>query len=229
MGLDTVELVMRVEDAFNITIKDHEAAKVRTAGDLFQIIKFKLGKHQTPVCPTARAFRSLRKELINTGLPREKIRPETKLDEIIPAGSRREMMTRLIAASSLKMPPLYRPLSLVMAISAVVFLLSVSSCLVFPHQLPGAIFLSILAFVILASAANVSTRPWATEVHCATMGDFVRLVASYNFKALSAGNPNNSTDPEVWEILRTIIAEQLGLKRDEIHKHSRFVEDMGAD
>jgi len=38
MGLDSVELVMAVEEAFNLKIPDEKAAKLDTAGKLYQYV-----------------------------------------------------------------------------------------------------------------------------------------------------------------------------------------------
>jgi hypothetical protein len=43
MGLDAVEIIMRAEELFAITIEDREAATVRTVGDFYRLICSKLG------------------------------------------------------------------------------------------------------------------------------------------------------------------------------------------
>jgi hypothetical protein len=42
MGLDAVEIVLRTEDLFAITLSDEEAAAVRTVGDFYRLICTKL-------------------------------------------------------------------------------------------------------------------------------------------------------------------------------------------
>ncbi len=42
MGLDAVEIVLRTEDLFAITLTDDEAAAVRTVGDFYRLICSKL-------------------------------------------------------------------------------------------------------------------------------------------------------------------------------------------
>jgi acyl carrier protein len=42
MGLDSVEVVLRTEELFAITIPDDEAGRVRTVGDLYQLVCAKL-------------------------------------------------------------------------------------------------------------------------------------------------------------------------------------------
>ena len=43
-SLDTVELVMALEDEFGLDIPDEEADKIRTVGDAIQYIDSKLGQ-----------------------------------------------------------------------------------------------------------------------------------------------------------------------------------------
>jgi acyl carrier protein len=48
MGLDNVELVMRTEEVFNITIEDSDAEQVRTVGDLYELVCKLLNVSPTP-------------------------------------------------------------------------------------------------------------------------------------------------------------------------------------
>jgi hypothetical protein len=54
MGLDAVEIVLRTEELFVITIGDHEAGAVRTVGDFYKLICAKLNviPLQSPVTST---------------------------------------------------------------------------------------------------------------------------------------------------------------------------------
>jgi len=45
-SLDVVELIMRLEDAFDISIPDEDAEKIRTVGEAVQYIETKLGQSQ---------------------------------------------------------------------------------------------------------------------------------------------------------------------------------------
>ena len=48
MGLDAVEIVLRTEELFAITIEDDEAGTVRTVGDFYRLICSKLNVTQLP-------------------------------------------------------------------------------------------------------------------------------------------------------------------------------------
>jgi len=61
VGLDAVELVMRTEDEFSITLTDDEAGTVRTVDDLYQLVISKLDV--TPSCLSSKAFYRTRQAL----------------------------------------------------------------------------------------------------------------------------------------------------------------------
>jgi len=43
MGLDTVEIILRAEELFEIDIADHEAGSIETVGEFYRLICSKLG------------------------------------------------------------------------------------------------------------------------------------------------------------------------------------------
>ena len=61
MGLDSVELVMRVEERFGIEIHDSEAEPIRTPGMLVDLVFSKLQTGPQNYCASQRAFYVLRR------------------------------------------------------------------------------------------------------------------------------------------------------------------------
>jgi acyl carrier protein len=55
MGLDVVELVMRTEEVFDITIPDEDAERASTVGKLYEIICARLSLPPSPIRPTSTA------------------------------------------------------------------------------------------------------------------------------------------------------------------------------
>lgn len=43
MGLDTVEIILRTEEVFGISLPDNDCAQVRTVGDLYRLVLDKVG------------------------------------------------------------------------------------------------------------------------------------------------------------------------------------------
>src|SRR5688572_32218043 len=100
MGLDTVELVMEIEDAFGITIPDEDAEKIETIGQTAAYVVGRL-RLMAPVtearswksrsyCATSRAFYQLRSELRSRfGIPRRLVMPTSRIGELVRSRSQR--------------------------------------------------------------------------------------------------------------------------------------------
>jgi hypothetical protein len=85
MGLDIVELVMDVEDAFGIPIPDDVAASLTTPRAVIEWIYARLPKDEGPRCLSQRAFYDIRNALVReSGLSRSQLRPETELFSVLP-------------------------------------------------------------------------------------------------------------------------------------------------
>ncbi len=81
MGLDSVELVIDIEEKFQIRISDDEAESIQTAGDLFHIVRLKLAASGRDYDPGGTWDRVVRIIHDNIGAPLDKIRPESRLVE----------------------------------------------------------------------------------------------------------------------------------------------------
>jgi len=82
MGLDTVELIMAVEDTFSIAIPDKDASNFTTVGHLYDYIRSRRGAASACQCPTASAFWRLRGAMTKTGIPRKLVRPAARLNDL---------------------------------------------------------------------------------------------------------------------------------------------------
>lgn len=86
MGLDGVEIVMKVEDAFGITIDDGEAGKIATPGQLIDLVLSKVGRTVDEACLTQRAFHRVRAALMRRmGVSRNQIRPDILGGKLVSA------------------------------------------------------------------------------------------------------------------------------------------------
>jgi hypothetical protein len=78
MGLDTVELVMEIEDEFGITLPDADAELIQTAGQLHAYVCHRLLPQAAPRCASARAFYFLRRVVLcHRDISRHAVRPST--------------------------------------------------------------------------------------------------------------------------------------------------------
>jgi hypothetical protein len=91
MGLDGVEFVMAVEEAFGLSIPDEDAQELITPGHLVDYLEKRLLAGQG-ACLEQRAFYSLRRAGIAVlGCRRSELRPETRWENVLPVKKRRRV------------------------------------------------------------------------------------------------------------------------------------------
>ncbi len=222
MGLDAVEIVLQVEEAFSISITDAEASQVRTVGDMHDLVMKKIPQVDREQCLTAKAFYCLRRGLMQmTGRMRGDVRPDTSVDDILPPGRRRRSWPRLAEMTGLKMPALHRPPWIVAAVAVAVTATFGAVCFA---RAPWAM---VPGLPLLVLAAVVVTRPFATVAPgCATVGDLARAFLARNFRAFSESGGASAN--EIWDSLQRIIAEELGVRQSDVTRQARFREDLNV-
>jgi hypothetical protein len=60
MGMDTIEILMKVEDTFDIKIPDREAEKILTVGDFHDVVWRQLYSKSSERCKSQSLFYKLR-------------------------------------------------------------------------------------------------------------------------------------------------------------------------
>ncbi len=86
MGLDTVEIVLRWEASFGLSIADADAMMLQTPRGAIDLIAKMLGAQDPPnsPCLTLRAFHCLRRGLAEAaGVARHRIRPTARLKDLV--------------------------------------------------------------------------------------------------------------------------------------------------
>ena len=84
MGMEGVELVLSMEEAFDISISDEEAYKIITPKDAIELISKKVQIGNDSSCLNQAAFHRVRKILIdNFDIPRKEIKISSDLSKLI--------------------------------------------------------------------------------------------------------------------------------------------------
>ena len=97
MGLDIVELVMAIEEEFQIAISDADVNQCDTVGNVVDLVYSRVRKDADETCPSQHGFYVVRKKLMGIlGVPRSQIRPDTRLDELIQERKRRFYWKRIV-------------------------------------------------------------------------------------------------------------------------------------
>ena len=125
MGMDGVELVMAVEEAFDIRIEDAEAERLLTPRQLIDLVMEKVANVETGFCLSQRAFNLLRRHMVQRlGFKRHEITPTARLSNLIPKQHRKEFFRECGAqlgsgaAPTLVAPGWFHILMVVFAFSA---------------------------------------------------------------------------------------------------------------
>lgn len=227
MGLDGVEIVMEVEDEFDVTIEDEVAASLQTIGDVARYVTWHMrSKWPRVSCPTTKSFYEIRR-LLREKLPvkRNDIRPSTRLNELIPCRLRWRILKSL-SRRSLWMPELQRPR--VMGWIAIVLTLAAGVSAGVLSGLSGGIVLGIIVGFITLYAIGIVTY-WITipfavcfPARYVTLGDFVRR-ATPNYTA------QDEIDAGVFDRVRRIVSEQMGVEIEKLAAQTSFAKDLHID
>lgn len=225
MGLALVEMIMDVEEHFGIEIPDEDAAEIRTVGALHSYLLQRLAeKHpggSQSVCPSGHAFYQARRTLMDQfGVPRSRIRPDSRLDDLLPRRGRREAWGRFGGAIGLHLPALSLPYE-----ARVLATVGLSICYgFFIAWVEPRLGLSLLAAGVLGFVAWWhATKRWGTVPP--TRCDTVRAVVG----RMVLHQPIQPADEKlVWEMLKAIIVDQLKVAPEDVTPDATWSE-LGAD
>lgn len=238
MGLDAVELTMKVERCFGIEIPDREAERIRTAADLYAYVLRELDRDQIldPACPSRSGFYRLRRALVQSlGVPRRAVRRRARLEELLPRGERRRAWEQLSRLLNVALPPLRRPFDLegwlmgfvlfiatggALACAAGAFLIEQTEPFVWIMLWLGSVMLAIF----IASAIIKVTGPLAVCIpsRCAT----VEAAVGYFTEVRGERAAHGATPAELWLTLRRILFECSGTEEEKIRPETRLFQDL---
>ncbi len=233
MGLDSVELIIKVEETFVISITDEEAGRIETVGDFHQLIMEHLARPvpEIDVLNERVCFHRARKCLREIALiPREAIRPQANLGDLIEPPHRRAAWKQLAECWDLDLPPL-RGTPLLRAIIISAFLVPMTALIplsLFMRKDPLT-FLVPAAGIACALFLNWGTRSLRREFPpgWSRVSDIVKRMHLRDYP--HAARPQLSGADQVYELLKELIIEQLGVDESEVEPEARFVKDLGID
>lgn len=233
MGLDGVELIIATEESFGISIADEEAEKVVTVDDLYQLILAKVTPATRNKCISASAFYNLRGIIAaKLGIDRKTILKDTKLDEIIPKEDRRSFWDYIAKEAGVVLPSLTRNSFLNRALVFIPVLSLLFAGLGLAIDDINSVIAVIAGGTGIALTYLLASLTEPLKVHFEdiyiTMEDLVKNVVANNFSTLTSGSEEWSK-ADLYQSYIQIVSEQLGIAKNEIQGHHKFVDDLGVD
>jgi acyl carrier protein len=243
MGLDSVEIVMRIEETFGVDLPDDELGSIATVGDLYQLLLSKLDGSYA--CLSSHVFYRVRKAMVDVlGIKRRSIRPSTGLDTLLARSERISEWKKIEEASSLHFPKREHPRwfdRTTFGICASIYLLlcavAIPATVDFhvPHlPLYGVAFPFAVALIFVPigmAVLRIATPFLGYALPVDTVRDLARNVLSKNYRQIqeNASQARIQDKQEVWQILREIIVDQLQVKEDEVVPDAHIARDLGCD
>ncbi len=244
MGLDAVEIVMEVEETFDISIEDKDAEKLRTVGDLYRYILARIELQEkvpgaAPVCLKSRVFYRFRAALLGGfGVDRRSVNPTKPIEQLVPIAGRRVAWRRLGELLGWRLPEL-RPPAAVESILFVLPLVTLLSALIYGAlalaiSLDGVIVFGLLGLLLSPLVTWVGLRlasPWAVHfpADCGSVRGVVERTLALNYGAIRHEAGGWTQPEEVWITLREIFVKVLGVRPEEVTEDADIVRDLGVD
>ena len=226
MGLDTVELVIRFEQAFGIAIPDEVAEYLTTPRQVTYYVLSQLRLTERSTCISQQAFYWLRKEFVPVlGIRRSEFHPRAKLERLIPIHNRTEIWSTFQARlGDHALVDMVRPNWLFSLLSFATFVTGIATFVSFGGN-AFALLLSLLTASAFGYGSAVLTRPLKCNFRhgyeqAGELATHLALHSPHSFK-------KEWTREEVAQLVRQIVIDQTGV--DNFTEDSRFVEDMHLD
>ncbi len=237
MGLDSIELVMRVEETFDVKFSDQVLEETRTVGDLYLVLLTLLHARMVTKencstdaegrCVSSRLFYRIRRFLVNSGfVSRKEVRVDQPLERLIPWWRRREFWKQFQKETEYRLPRLRRPGWMVAFL--IILLISVFFTL-FRNSVESVIIAMVVA-ICLTYLAGLLVRPldicFPSDIR--TVRNLIEMELALNLQQ-TVNEINRKVAANVWETLQCTIADVLGLHPRDIKRESSWYDDLALD
>ncbi|MBN8857514.1 MAG: hypothetical protein J0H29_03935 [Sphingobacteriales bacterium] len=233
MGLDSVEILMKVETTFGIQIPGRDAEKIVTIGDFHNAVWKQLAGRYNDRCTSQALFYRLRKTFSEKfNFPPAQLRPDTPPEEIFPKYRRRRSYLDLARALNLELPPLVltKPWAMFLNTFGLLTILGglvVSLVLIIFFDCSKWALLIPAGGFCLTSLFSKLLEPKRTKIGSQTFRSFTMHVLALNYGTIVADEAANRK--EIESVINHIISDMMGIDPEQIQPHQRIADDLGID
>ena len=104
--MQQVELVMQVEETFNVSIADQEAEQIVRVSDFSGVIADKVQFHADQKCTSEITYQKIEKGLEGPVIEKDAIEPDSKIIDLLKTGKIQHEWNELEKKTGLKLPQL---------------------------------------------------------------------------------------------------------------------------
>lgn len=233
MGLDSVELLLEVENAFKIRIPDEEAEKIITVGDFHDAVWRHLEGRHIDKCHTQSLFYALRTSLSQTyGWHPAKLKLSDPPNELFPLTDRRQAYRAFEKQLDLQLPALELPdpwSDLLFWTSILLIGGSLATEIIFIYffDYSAWILLWTVACILVVIGLSELLNPLRTVIKLPTLKEYTIETLSLNYQKLAQEMGTNRKEMET--VINHIIVNKIGVDILEATPEKRIAEDLGVD
>ena len=233
MGLDSVEILMKVEDTFGIKIPDQEAEQILTVGDFHNAVWRHLSGKQTDKYKSQNLFYKLRKSFADTfDFSPQMLKLDTSPEEIFPKTNRRQVYFSFADTTNLKLPDLvltkpWTTLLSTFGVATIIGGLVTSLILINAFNFSKWTLLIPVAGFILTFLLSDFLNPRRTTIKDITIREFTEHTLALNYSTLVESEGTNRQEME--SVINHIIADMVGLDLEEVTSDKKIADDLGID
>lgn len=232
MGLDSIEIVMKVEQAFQIKIADREAEKIITIGDFYDCVCRHLHGLPGNRCRSQMLFYTLRRAaVVQLNITQDQFTPQSDINRLFPKPERRKVYARFATATGMTFPSLIlaRPWMLFLCAATLLLIgggLVAAVMLIASYNYSYWALLLPVAGGLLATFISRLLQPLRTVIDAASVRDFIQQVLANNYGKVDPKSDFNRK--EVEEVINYIIADHMGIDPKDITPEKKIADDLGV-
>lgn len=233
IGLDSVEILMKVEDTFGIKIPDQEAEKIITVGNFHDAVWRHLSGKQSDKCKSQGLYYKLRKSFANSfNFPTQQFNLNTSPELIFPKSNRRQEYFAFSNETNLKLPNLIltKPWAKILTTFGLITIIGglvTSLVLINFYNYSKWTLLFCLAGIIMTILLSELFNPMRTLIKETTIREFIQRTLALNFTTLST--EQGTSRKEMESVVNYIISDLVGLDIEEISPDKKIADDLGID
>jgi len=233
MGLDSVEIIMEIEQTFGIAIPDAEAEKIITVGDLLQVVQSKLQHQSVDGCLHQIVFFRLRKALKEQLFSEAHISLETDLNALMPKTDKRLAYEQLKATTRFELPALqlpnpYKSWFRYAVLATLLFNAALLAIWIFSDDSKyQSWYYTGIGVILFMLVLNVLITTFKTCIPAKSIRLFVQDIIQLNSGMLIQSHGINQQ--AVSEIVYTILMDKIGCSKEELAPEAKLVDDLGIN